>query len=156
MASLPISSAGAVHTASGINIPAIRLRVELAFTRQAAPPLPRKCLVDSGAPLSVIPYSVHHTHNFSWQLLPGPWPAGFTSWSGVPCVVGRIDVWIPISEPPFLSGPFQCIAKFAQATPANMPLNLPILFGLNFLADHQATMGIQCHTIPDGGSIILP
>jgi hypothetical protein len=154
--SLPISLAGVTHTASGITIPALRLWVELAFTRQIPPPLPRKCLLDTGAPLSVIPYAVHHTHSFSWQPLSGPWPPGFTSWLGVPCIVGLIDVWVPVAEAPFLNGPWKCIAKFAQATPANMPTNLPILLGLNFLADHQAGVSIQSYQIPNAGSIFLP
>jgi hypothetical protein len=153
---LPISSAGTTHSASGVSIPALRLWVELAFNRHVPPPLRRKCLLDTGAPLSVIPYAIHHTHNFSWQPLPGPWPLGFTSWLGVPCSVGQIHVWIPIAEPPYLSGPWTFIAKFAQATPPNMPANLPILLGLNFLADHHAHVALQIHTGPNAGSIVLP
>jgi hypothetical protein len=154
--SLPISSAGVTHTASGIAIPALRLWVELGFTRQSSPPLLRKCLLDSGAPLSVIPYAIHHTHSFSWKPLPGAWPTGFSSWLGVPCLVGLIEAWAPIADAPFLNGPWTFIAKFAQANPPNMPANLPILLGLNFLADHKAGIAIQNCTLPTAGSILLP
>ena len=75
---------------------------------------------------------------------------------GVPCLVGLIDVWVPITEAPFLNGPWTCIAKFAQAHPPKMPTNLPILLGLNFLADHKAAVVIQNCSLPKPGSILLP
>jgi hypothetical protein len=103
--SLPISSAGVTHSAAGLRIPTLRLWVELAFARYVGSPLPCKCLLNSGAPLCIIPFAVHHTRNFAWQPLPGPWPSGLTTWLGVPCTLGRMDVWVPIPEVPFLSGP---------------------------------------------------
>jgi hypothetical protein len=130
--------------------------VELAFARQGAPPLVRKCLLDTGAPLCVVPFAIHATRNFDWQPLTGIWPPGFMNWLGVPCTIGRIDIWIPTAAAPYLAGPWTCIAKFPQATPANVPGNLPILLGLNFLADHSATVDFQCHALPNSGSILLP
>jgi hypothetical protein len=128
----------------------------MGFARRRDVPLRRNGLLDSGAPLCVIPYAVHHVHNFDWQPLPGPWPSGFTQWQGVPCIVGQIAVWAPIAEAPYFRGPYNFIAKFAQATPHHLPANLPILVGLNFLADHKAETAFRCHTIPQAGSIILP
>lgn len=154
--SLPISLAGATHTASGVSLPLLRLWVELAFARRSDVPLPRKCLLDTGAPVCVIPLGIHAPCDFDWQPVPGPWPPGLTTWMGVPCIVGRIDIWIPYAEAPFLLGPLQVIAKFVQATPAQLPGNIPILLGLNFLADYLAQTAFQCHTLPHAGSIVLP
>ena len=114
------------------------------------------CLLDSGAPLSVVPWAIHQTYGFAWQPLPGPWPQGFTTWSGVPCVIGRMDMWAPVPASATLRGPLTFIAKFALATPARMPATLPVLVGLNFLADNLAETHFHCHTPPKAGSIILP
>jgi hypothetical protein len=154
--SIPIQSAGVIHSAGGISITALRLWAKLRFARLAQDPLTSPCLLDTGAPLSVVPYAVHHFRSFSWQPLPGPWVPGLTNWLGVPCSVGRMDVWIPIAEAPYYRGPFSFIAKFALATPSNVPPNLPILLGLNFLADHRAETEFQCHALPQAGAILLP
>lgn len=154
--SVPISATDITSTASGCTIPLIRLWIELAFARRNERPLLRDCMLDTGAPLSVIPYAIHQSRNFKWQPIPGPWPPGLTTWFGVACAVGRMDVWVPLPGPPFLQGPFPFVAKFAQATPPHISGNLPILLGLNFLVDHQAEATFQCHTIPHGGSVILP
>src|SRR3954462_9654611 len=90
---LPITSAGWSHAAAGVWIPVVRLWVGLWFNRQGGTPMPRRCLLDTGAPLSIIPFEIHQKDQFAWQPLPGPWPRGFTTWMGVPCTVGRIDAW---------------------------------------------------------------
>jgi hypothetical protein len=74
----------------------------------------------------------------------------------VPCIIARIDVWLPLPDVPFLCGPFPFIAKFAQATPKGISGYLPVLLGLNFLADLHADSGFQCHTPPHAGSIVVP
>lgn len=154
--SLPISAVRVLVSAAGVTIPISRLWVELAFARRADLPLRQNCLFDSGAPVCVIPFAIHNAGSFAWQPLPGPWPPGLTTWMGVPCIVGAIDVWVPIPEAPYLSGPLTCIAKLAQAMPGKVPANHPILLGLNFLADYRAENAFQCHTPPQAGSILLP
>jgi hypothetical protein len=154
--SVPITSVQALYTAAGFSIPAIRLWVGLEFERIAGDPIHRNCLWDSGAPLSVVPYDAHHLLSFAWQPLPGPWPPGFTSWFGVPCMVGRMQVWARVPHAPFLVGPLTFVAKFVQLTPPQLSGTLPILLGLNFLADHQAEVTVQCHTTPNAGWIQLP
>ena len=153
---LAVLSARTVHTSSGQTIAAMRLWVALAFSRQGGARHLRKCLLDTGAPLSVVPYSVHHAQNLTWQALPGPWPPGFTSWLGVPCAIGRMEVWAPDPQASRFHGPWMFIAKFALATPANQPPNLPVLLGLNFLADHHADTRFRCHATGTTGSILIP
>lgn len=154
--SLSITSTRDIYTAGGFTVPTIRLRIKLAFSRLADVPLGIECLLDTGAPLSVIPHAIHSNNRLAWQPLPGPWPPGLTTWLGVPCTLGRIDVWIPNHEAPLGRGPLSFVAKFAHATPPRISGALPILLGLNFLADHRAEVALQCHTIPDAGSLQLP
>src|SRR5436309_2428995 len=106
---LPLSSAGITISASGVNIPALRLWMELGFARRAALPLRRHCLFDTGAPLSVIPFEIHQAQDFAWQSIPGPWPSSLTTWMGVPCTVGWIHVWGAMSVTPYFFGPWKFI-----------------------------------------------
>lgn len=153
--SLPITSSLVNHTAGGVTLPIVRLWVELALARRGTARLFRKCLLDTGAPVSVIPLAIQQAHSLDWQPLPGPWPAGLTSWLGAPCVLGRIDVWAPLPALPFLRGPLTLLAKFPQAQPAHVPGNVPILLGLNFLAAYQAWTSFHCHLPPKAGTIVL-
>ena len=154
--SLPISSTCLTQTAGAASIVAVRLWVELCFPCSAGKTLLRKCLLDSGAPLSVVPLAIHQTYSFVWKPVPGPWPRGFTSWLGVPCAIGEMEVWAPTAPLSGLQGPFKFAAKFALATPAKATAPLPILLGLNFLADHLAETMFQCYAMPQAGSILLP
>jgi hypothetical protein len=67
-----------------------------------------------------------------------------------------MEAWAPVPGSSLLRGPLLFIAKFAQATPANMPATLAVLVGLNFLADHLAETTFQCHSPPQAGWITLP
>ncbi len=153
---MAISSTRTVLAAGGVSIPVLRLWVDLAFARRAGDPLLRECLIDTGAPLSVVPHHISQRDGLAWQPLSGPWPSGLTTWMGVPCAVGRTDVWVSLPDPPYFRGPFPFIAKFPQATPTNVSGAIPILLGLNFLADHSAEATFQCHTPPGAGSVVLP
>jgi hypothetical protein len=154
--SVPIISHRMSHTGAGRTVPAVRLWIELLFTCRAGDPIPVQCLLDSGAPICVVPFAIWQANDVAWQALPGPWPAGFTTWQGVPCTVGCVDVWIPQPDAPFAHGPLTLIGKFTQATPASIRSAFPVLLGLNFLADHHADTEFQCHTVPHAGTIVVP
>jgi hypothetical protein len=153
---LPITSAQIVHIAGGQSIPVIRLWVELWFATTSGVGVRRDCLLDTGAPLCVVPYEMQRRHGFSWIVLPGPWPAGFMTWLGVPCLVGSMEVWGRAAGSAALIGPLRFVAKFAQASPRQLTGELPILLGLNFLAEHRAEVRLQCHTPPQAGVLELP
>src|SRR5258708_3187872 len=127
------------HIANGaIRIPIVRLWSELVFeTQESITPI-QQCLFDSGAPVGVIPFSVHQNLGIVWQALPGPWAAALTTWQGVECDIGMAQVWLPLDEPPFLHGPLSFVAKFVRSTPSNLPGAIPILLGLNLIAQHLA------------------
>jgi hypothetical protein len=117
---------------SGVTFPVARLEVPLYLG--TPPPSPRSprdlCWLDTGAPISVVPFHVHH-QRLAWQPL-----AGIRStWAGQPCGVGRIDVWLPTNRSPFLRGPFSLLAKFPQGdAPGDL---VPVLLGLEFFLAHQ-------------------
>jgi len=154
--SLPIVSSATQYSAAGTSVVAVRLWAKLLFASRARTRFLAQCLLDTGAPICVVPYAYHQTYSFAWQALSGTWPQGYSSWAGVPCTLGQISVWLPIPGISVQRGPFRLIAKFAQASPPGISTPLPILLGLNFLADHRAECSFQCHAIPHAGSIEFP
>jgi hypothetical protein len=74
-----------------------------------------------------------------------------TTWAGQPCDLGRVDIWLPIEQPPFFRGPFSLLAKFPRQDPPGDPV--PILFGLEFFLTHQAEF--QLLVPPRSGAIRL-
>ena len=70
--------------------------------------------------------------------------------------MGKIDVWLTFPDPPFVRGPLRFVAKFAHATPANLPGTIPVVLGLNFLADHLTETMFRCRPVPQAGSILFP
>jgi hypothetical protein len=134
---------------SNLVLPVARLKVPLFLgTPPPGPESPRDlCWLDTGAPVSIVPFHVHH-ERLAWQPIPGI----KTSWAGQPCELGRIDVWFATEQPPYLQGPFSLLAKFPQSDP---PGDLvPVLLGLEFfLSNHaQFTMLLP----PQRGLIALP
>ena len=142
--------------ASTQTITARRLFVDLLFELRNGSLLHSRCLLDSGAPLCVVPFSVHNGQGLSWHSLPGPWPAGFRTWLGVRCTLGSVNVWLSRPGLPQFHGPIPLIAKFADVDPPNVKPPISVLVGLNFLADIKAHVNFQFHTPPHGGSIVLP
>ena len=125
----------------------LEVRLYLAPTSTGQPNLLQLAWLDTGAPLSVIPFHVQQT-GLHWQPIPGV----RTSWSGQRCNLGRIDIWLPTDQPPHLHGPFSLLAKFPQTDPPGDPV--PILLGLDFFLTHQAEF--QLLLPPQDGRILLP
>lgn len=142
----------------GFVVAARRLWLRIGFERSSGLPMLRRCLVDTGAPLSVIPYSIHRTHEFVWRQVNDPTLAdGSTSWNGVPADLGVISVWIPV-EHGRLGGPFEMLAKLPRR-PAAAELKgrdrSPVLVGLDFLATVGKSFGIDWQQQPARGEIVL-
>jgi hypothetical protein len=93
-------------------VPIARLEVPLFLG--TPPPAPHSpwdlCWLDSGAPLSVVPFHVQH-QRLAWQPIPGI----RTTWAGQPCDLGRIDVWLQTEQPPTREAPFRCWPNFLKA-----------------------------------------
>jgi hypothetical protein len=133
----------------GVTFPIARLEVPLYLG--VTPPSPRSprhlCWLDTGAPLSVIPFHVHH-QSLNWKPIPGI----KTTWSGQVCDLGSIDVWLATTESPHLRGPFSLLAKFPRSDPPGSLV--PVLLGLEFFLSHGAEF--QLPLPPRDGSILLP
>jgi hypothetical protein len=132
-----------------ISFPLARLVVRLYFgTERPGPESVRQlCWLDTGAPLSVVPFYIHH-HRLVWQPIPGV----RTTWAGQACDLGRMDFWFATDQPPYLRGPLSLLAKFAQSDPPRH--KTPILLGLEFFLSHGAEL--QLPLPPRDGSILLP
>jgi hypothetical protein len=120
-------------TTSGLTLLVARLQVRLylAMATTGPPTVLQPAWLDTGAPLSVIPYHIHQK-GLRWQAIPGIQ----VTWSGQRCDLGRIDVWLPTDQPSSLRGPFALLAKFPQSDPPGD--DVPVLLGLEFFLAHQA------------------
>ncbi|HYV35351.1 MAG TPA: hypothetical protein VE988_06585 [Gemmataceae bacterium] len=106
--------------------------------------IPAECWLDTAAPLSVVPFRLHN-RRLLWQKVPGV----TTTWSGQKCDLGRLEIWLPTDQPPFLRGPIDLLAKFSRSDPPGPPV--PILLGLEFFLTHQAKFDLR---IPPTRNII--
>jgi len=101
----------------GITVPAARLQLQLFFVRPGALPPAFQSedgWLDTEAPLTVIPY--HVQTRLRWQ------PLGVqATWSGIPCDLGRIDVWLRAVHGLTFHGPFSLLAKFPRHDPPGKP-----------------------------------
>ena len=122
-------------TLRGQTIPIARLVVRLHFPTILADEriVPEQCWLDSGAPISVIPFHVHHD-----RLLWEPVGGIETTWAAQPCDLGRIQVWLPPKRRSGLDEPLSMLAKFARRDPPGEPA--PILLGLEFFLANRASL----------------
>ena len=132
-----------------ISFPVARLVMQFYFgTERPGPETAQEpCWLDTGAPLSVVPFHVHH-QRLAWQPIPGVQ----TSWAGQACDLGRMDFWLATDQPPYLRGPMSLLAKFARSDPPGC--RVPVLLGLECFLTHGAEL--QLFLPPRDGSILLP
>jgi hypothetical protein len=122
---------------AGLVVPVARLHIAL-FLAPLSPggaPFLEWALLDTGAPLSVIPFAVHR-QGVAWRPLPGV----ATTWAGQACALGQVEIWLPDAATGVLRGPFGMLAKFATSDPPGHPP--PVLLGLEFLVTHHAVVGL--------------
>ncbi len=133
----------------GLSVPIARLRTQVYLPplRKGAPPVLEWGWLDTGAPLSVIPFDVHR-QGLIWRPLAGV----RTTWSGQPCDVGHIDIWLSDLVSSSLRGPLSILAKFPQRDPPGDPI--PILLGLEFVIAHQTDLALP--PPPQPGILRIP
>jgi hypothetical protein len=136
-------------TVCGLTLAVSRLRIRLYLATASTGPTnaAEPAWVDTGAPLSAIPFHVHQ-HGLHWQSIPGI----RTTWSGQRRNLGRIDIWLPTAQSPHPHGPQSLLARFPQSDPPGDPV--PVLLGLEFFPAHQAEL--QLLLPPQDGRILLP
>lgn len=141
----------------GYSVRANRLWLAAEFPDRHGGTLVRDCLFDTGAPLSVIPFSIQQAHDLDWQLLSNP-AAPRTHWFEVECDLGQIEIGL-LDNAGTLTGPYPLVAKFPRSTPRSLRsprVPLPILLGLNFIDDVRGEVQFQCHQPFDAGTIFIP
>jgi hypothetical protein len=107
------------------------------------------CLVDSGAPLCVVPYSLWHDRNLKWtplgaQLLKGGVVVpDALKWKDVDCVLGSTRMYLvnPVSKAQ--AGPLLLLGKFAQSRQTTTEFEMTALLGLNFLLDNYTNLALS-------------
>jgi len=138
---------------AGRTLRAWRARVYCIFLSQTGQSIKRWCLIDSGAPLSVLPYSLWHSENLAWnslgdQVMDTRGRRIPLHWFGVPCEIGETEG--SLADQSIVAGPLVIVAKFPRAAHANAVIeNTPVL-GLNFLSDNRLRLGM------DGRGAALP
>jgi hypothetical protein len=145
---IPIDWSVRAITVGGVPLQVARLLVSPCFPLIGSGriSLPELCWLDTGAPISVIPFHVHH------QRL-SPQSVGVqTTWLGQICDLGRVEVWFSAGPGLPMVGPFSMPTKFPRSDPPGDPV--PVLLGLEFFLAHQAHMTIP--PPPGKGSIQLP
>jgi len=121
-----------------------RAHAEVLFTTATGALASFSCLVDTGAPFSVLPFSLWQSYNVQWNPLgqrltrQGGSPApGALKWQDVDCSLGA--TYVQLIDPQTgtkASRPFLVVAKFASQRSQHPHLELAAVLGMNFLADN--------------------
>jgi hypothetical protein len=130
-----------------LTVPRLKVSLYLATASTGRAGVLRSAWLDTGAPLSVIPFHIHRT-GLRWQSIPGIQ----ATWFGQRCNLGRIDCWLATDQPPYLHGPLSLLAKFPQSDPPGD--EIPVILGLEFFLAHLAEL--QLLLPPRDGSILFP
>lgn len=115
------------------------------------------CLVDSGAPVCVIPYSLWHDRNLKWTLLGtqltqnGVVVAKALQWLGVDCHLCATRVHLVNLTNQTRVGPFLVIGKFAQARLPRAEIEGTSVLGVNFLTENYRELFLSGLTGQLGG-----
>jgi hypothetical protein len=140
-----------IHFLTDYQVPicACRARALSDFVAQDGSPVAYSCLVDSGAPLCVIPYSLWHDRNLDWTPLGtvltqnGSVVPNALKWHGIDCYLGSTRVYLVNPTTRTQAGPYLVIGKFAQGRQSNVELEVTSLLGLNFLLDNRNNLALS-------------
>lgn len=138
----------AYKTDQGTSLILFRPYATLGFPDRAGRLVHVRCLIDTGSPLSVVPYDVWKHRNLDWtsvsKTLHGQSRISALKWQGVSCDLGRARV--------DLFGARKLEAKFALGPAA--PID--IILGLNFLVDNDLEIHLQGAAAKLSGNLTLP
>jgi len=134
----------AIHYLSEYQVPVTATRVfaDLQFATNTAAPIRLACVVDSGAPLSVIPFSLWHDRQLQWTSLgaqlsvQGRPVQDALTWQGIYCDLGCTRVELCDIAAGLLAGPYLVIGKFAHNPHPQPEIENLLILGVNFLTDN--------------------
>jgi hypothetical protein len=131
------------RTEQNISLTAWRGYADALFVTPAGGTVPYSCIVDSGAPFSILPYSLWHDRSLSWTSLgrsltrQGGQASDPLTWQGETCSLGRTSVSLIDRRTSRQTGPFLLVAKFVDRPLADARLEMLAVLGMNFLADND-------------------
>jgi hypothetical protein len=133
---------------SGETVRAWRPYVVIELTGTGGIVFRKSAMVDSGAPFSVIPFSLWHDQHLAWQPLGSqfvragePDPAAL-SWLGVPCQFGQTQVCLFDEQVGTRSARLHLRAKFPSAiVPSHAEKE--VILGCNFLVENALTLTMR-------------
>jgi hypothetical protein len=138
----------AAQTDQGDLVRLYRSYVTVGFRTRSGVLLRRRCIVDSGSPLSVVPHDIWRKRNLAWSSVSKTLTvAGQTAaltWQGVPCELGFTEVE--------LAGVRNLTAKFAMQSTALAE----VILGWNFLTDNEIELVLRGDPSALSGSLSLP
>jgi hypothetical protein len=127
-----------------ISVAAFRALANAQFVARDGSQVDFSCIVDSGAPFSIIPFSLWFGRDLDWtrlgsQLLTssGKLLAGALEWQGTPCDLGETIVYLTDPTTTQQAGPLLVVAKFALRPQLQSRVEKAAILGLNFLADNS-------------------
>jgi len=107
------------------------------------------CVVDTGAPFSVLPFSLWHDRNLQWtscgtQLArQGGQVSERLEWQGVDCSLGDTAVHLVDRLTNTQTGPFLVVGKFVNVRLPDARLEMIAVLGMNFLTDNQLRLVVD-------------
>ena len=127
---------------------ACRLLVGVEFVDRVRGRIKRNAVLDTGAPFSVIPFSLWNGQNLSWMplgsqmlTLQGQSDPDALKWLGVSCEFG-ITQFSLLDESKRASRSLQVVGKFVQS-PLPPQFEKLVILGYNFLLDNDLTMRVE-------------
>jgi hypothetical protein len=107
------------------------------------------CIVDTGAPFSVLPYSLWHNRNLSWTprgrrlTRQGGQVSDPLKWQGEDCSLGDTSLSLIDRPTSVQTGPFLLVAKFVDRRLPDPRLEMLAVLGMNFLADNELRLVLE-------------
>ncbi len=126
-----------------VAVSAWRAYAEALFITPTGTQVSYSCIVDPGAPFSVLPFSLWHDCNLHWSQLgqqlirQGGQTAEPLKWQDVDCSLGDTSVYLIDRQTGLQAGPFLVIAKFASQRLPHAHLEMVAVLGMNFLTDND-------------------
>lgn len=124
------------------------LQVDVDLLNESGRSIERKMRIDSGAPFSIVPYSVWHQRQLSWQPLGtefytagGQLEREALTWLGVSCFFGELKLRL-VDEVQRRSRVLRLVAKLAMRPVASHMENTALI-GCNFLNDNSIKMTVD-------------
>jgi hypothetical protein len=149
MAEIPfLERAVAFRTDLGAVVRAVRPYVPIEFIDGAGNVFHWLAMIDSGAPFSVLPYTLWHEHNIIYNLLGSQLlrgdklDAAALTWQGVPCRLAETPIRLVDQRANARSRPLLLTAKLVLA-PISSSLEKEAILGDSFLVDNSLALSMR-------------